>query len=36
MPSRANELEKYHINKVTVYEQLGWGEVFDKPEQNAH
>lgn len=32
MPSGSKEVKKYHINKVVVYEALGFGEVSDKSE----
>ena len=35
MPSRAKELEKYHANRVAVYEHEGGVRSVDKPERKC-
>ena len=35
MPSRAKELEKYHANRVAVYEHEGGVKSVDKPERKC-
>ena len=36
MPSRAKELEKYHANRVAVYEHEGGVRSVTNPSINAH